>query len=130
MSLSPSLAWGLGSTRTDSGVFWMIYGPDGTIATFDRKTNKLIRYELEPEDRSGKLRNPAYAMLEDHESTMWFGTGATGLLKFDREHRRFINYNNRPGDSESLADTRVITLFEDAKKIFGPGSTRQNQTFS
>jgi signal transduction histidine kinase/ligand-binding sensor domain-containing protein len=98
------------------GVFWLIYGSDGSIATFDRKTNKLIRYELVPEHRSDKLRNPAYTMLEDHDGTMWFGTGATGLLKFDREHRRFISYNNRPGDSESLADTRVITLFEDREE--------------
>jgi hypothetical protein len=28
------------------GVFWVIYGPLGQIATLDRKTNRLTRYEL------------------------------------------------------------------------------------
>ena len=111
------------------GVFWLIYGSDGSIATFDRKTNKLIRYELVPEHPSGKSRNPAYTMLEDQEGTMWFGTGATGLLKFDREHRRFVSYNNRPGDSESLADTRVITLFEDREENIWVGLHQAEPNF-
>src|SRR6202167_6454679 len=29
------------------GVFWIIYGPDGSIATFDPKTNKLTRYRFD-----------------------------------------------------------------------------------
>ena len=98
------------------GVFWIIYGPDGSIATFDPKTNKLTRYGFESRDPESNVKNPAYALLEDHEGTMWFGTAARGLLKFDREHRRFISYHNLPGDSDSLLDNRVIALFEDREK--------------
>jgi ligand-binding sensor domain-containing protein/signal transduction histidine kinase len=98
------------------GVFWIVYGPDGTIATFDPKTNKLSRYGFDSRDPERNLKNPAYALLEDHEGTMWFGTAVRGLLKFDREHRRFISYRNLPGDSDSLADNRVIALFEDREK--------------
>ncbi len=98
------------------GVFWIIYGPDGSIATFDRKTNKLTRYGFDSRGPESNLKNPAYAMLEDHEGTMWFGTAVRGLLKFDREHRRFISYHNLPGDSDSLVDNRVIALFEDREK--------------
>jgi PAS domain S-box-containing protein len=47
---------------------------------------------------------------------MWFGTAVRGLLKFDREHRRFISYHNLPGDSDSLLDNRVIALFEDREE--------------
>jgi len=79
------------------GVFWIIYGPDGHIATFDRKTSKLTRYGFDSSGTESKLKNPAYALLEDDEGTMWFGTAVLGLLKFDREHRRFISYHNRPG---------------------------------
>jgi ligand-binding sensor domain-containing protein len=98
------------------GVFWIIYGPDGSIATFDPKTNKLTRYGFDSRDPESNLKNPAYALLEDHEGTMWFGTAVRGLLKFDREHRRFISYHNLPGDSDSLLDNRVIALFEDREK--------------
>jgi len=98
------------------GVFWMVYGPDGSIATFDPKTNKLTRYGFESRGPESNLKNPAYALLEDHEGTMWFGTAVRGLLKFDREHRRFISYHNLPDDSDSLVDNRVIALFEDREK--------------
>lgn len=98
------------------GVFWIVYGPDGSIATFDPKTNKLTRYGFDSRGPESNLTNPAYALLEDHEGTMWFGTAVRGLLKFDREHRRFISYHNLPGDSDSLADNRVIALFEDREK--------------
>jgi PAS domain S-box-containing protein len=98
------------------GVFWVVYGPDGSIATFDLKTNKLTRYGFDSRGPESNLKNPAYALLEDHEGTMWFGTAVRGLLKFDREHRRFISYHHLPGDSESLLDNRVIALFEDREK--------------
>jgi PAS domain S-box-containing protein len=98
------------------GVFWIIYGPDGHIATFDRKTNKLTQYGFDLSGSDSDLKNPAYALLEDDKGTMWFGTAVLGLLKFDREHRRFISYHNRRGDSDTLADNRVITLFEDREK--------------
>jgi PAS domain S-box-containing protein len=98
------------------GVFWIIYGPDGSIATFDPKTNKLTRYGFDSRGPESNLKNPAYALLEDDEGTMWFGTAVRGLLKFDREHRRFISYHHLPGDSDSLVDNRVIALFEDREK--------------
>src|ERR1700722_903190 len=98
------------------GVFWIVYGPDGSIATFDPKTNKLTRYGFDSRGPESNLKNPAYALLEDHDGTMWFGTAVRGLLKFDREHRRFISYHHLPGDSDSLVDNRVIALFEDREK--------------
>ena len=94
------------------GVFWIIYGSNGQIATFDRSTNKLIRYKLESGNELGNRINRAYAMLEDQQGAMWFGTGA-GLLKFDRAHRRFISYSHRPYDRNSLAGSRVTALFQD-----------------
>ena len=98
------------------GVFWIIYGPDGSIATFDPKTSKLTRCGFDSVGPESNLKNPAYALMEDHEGTMWFGTAVRGLLKFDREHRRFISYHHLPGDPDSLIDNRVIALFEDREK--------------
>src|SRR5215469_3587202 len=111
------------------GVFWIVYGLDGLPAIFDRKTDKMTRYEFEPRDRPGKSRNRVYAMIEDHEGNMWFGTEAAGLLKYDREHRRFISYNQRPGDNTSLADTRVTTLFEDSEGSIWVGLHQKEPDF-
>jgi ligand-binding sensor domain-containing protein len=96
-----------------SGLFWLIHSADGLLATFDRKANTLTTYSFSREGRAGISKFPTYAMLEDSEGTMWFATGGAGLLKFDRVHRRFVSYNNHPGDTDSLADTRVNTLLED-----------------
>lgn len=94
------------------GVFWVIYGSDGRIATLDRSTNKLTRYEFDWGSGQERLNHQAYALLEDHDGTMWFGTAA-GLLKFDRQQRRFVNYHHQPYDPDSLAANRVNGLFED-----------------
>ena len=114
---------GLWFHEDQSGVFWIIYGSDGQIATFDRSANKLIHYKLDWMNGLGNRINQAYAMLEDQQGTMWFGTGA-GLLKFDREHRRFISYSHRPYDPTSLAGNRVMALFQDSEGNFGPACTR------
>ncbi len=103
---------GLWFHEDQAGVFWVIYGSDGQIATLDRSTNKLIRYKLDWMNGLGNRINQAYTMLEDQQGTMWFGTGA-GLLKFDQEHRRFISYSHRPYDPNSLAGNRVMALFQD-----------------
>lgn len=94
------------------GVFWVIYGPLGQIATLDRKTNRLTRYEYEWKTGPAQV-NQAHCMLEDSDGAMWFGTAAAGLMKFDRPNRRFISYRHDPADPESIGDNSVISLFED-----------------
>jgi ligand-binding sensor domain-containing protein len=59
------------------GVFWVIYGSLGQIATVDRKTERLTRYEFEWKNGGAQV-NQAYSMLEDSDGTMWFGTAAAG----------------------------------------------------
>ena len=52
-------------------------------------------------------------MLEDRQGNLWLATQGSGLVKFDREHRRFIRYVYKAGDSDGLAEDRLTTLFED-----------------
>jgi ligand-binding sensor domain-containing protein/two-component sensor histidine kinase len=93
------------------GVFWVICGSLGQIATLDRKTNRLTRYEYEWKVELAQA-NQAYSMLEDSDGTMWFGTAA-GLMKFDRRNRCFIVYRHDPDDTETIGENRVAALFED-----------------
>ena len=93
------------------GVFWVIYGSLGYIATLDRKTNRLTRYEYEWKTGPAQA-NQAYSMLEDSNGTMWFGTAAAGLMKFDRQNHCFISYRHDSADPETIGDNHVIALFE------------------
>ena len=111
-----------------SGVFWIIYGSSGEVATFDRSANQLIRYRLDWNNELEHRMNQAYTMLEDRQGTMWFGTGA-GLLKFDREHRRFISYRHRPYDPNSLTGNRVIALFQDREGNIWTGMNEVEPNF-
>jgi signal transduction histidine kinase/ligand-binding sensor domain-containing protein len=94
------------------GVFWVIYGSLGYIATLDRKTNRLTRIDYEWKVEPSK-ENQAYSMLEDSDGTMWFGTASAGLMRFDRKNRCFISYRRDPTDTQTIGDNRVIALLED-----------------
>ena len=96
-----------------SGVFWIIYGSGNGLAVFDRATKTLTRYSFYEQDRTETALTGVYAILEDRDGTIWFGTMGAGLLKFDRARQSVIRYQTHPGDLESLAENRVISLFED-----------------
>ena len=94
------------------GVFWIFNHSRNALAVFDRKTNTLTRYSFY------KGEPPASAfgitsVLEDRNDTLWLTTYGAGLLKFDREHWRFIRYRNNPADPESLPQNSVISVFAD-----------------
>ena len=95
------------------GVFWVFNGDDGVPGILDRKSGQITRFQFNSDARQNGKRNRIYAMLEDHNGNMWFGSSDSGVLEFDRNHRRLVSYSNHPGDSDSLADNRILTLFED-----------------
>src|SRR6266481_3999540 len=103
------------------GVFWIIYGSGGGLAVYDRKTNRLTRYSFYEREAPSTSLTGVYAILEDHDGTVWLGTMGAGLLKFGRAHRRFIRYRSSAGDPESLAENRVIGLFEDREGTIWAG---------
>lgn len=97
------------------GVFWILYNPnggDGGLAVFDRNENRVTRYDFDETSPSAALTG-VYDMLESADGTLWFASMGSGLLRFDRHQGRFIRYRNDPRDPESLAEDRLITLFED-----------------
>jgi signal transduction histidine kinase/ligand-binding sensor domain-containing protein len=97
------------------GVFWVVYGSQGQLATLDRKTQRLTRYEYDWKTGPAQA-NQLYSMLEDSSGTMWFCTAAAGLMKFDRRNSRFVSYRHDPADADTISDNRVNTLFEDREE--------------
>jgi len=94
---------------------------------FDRKTNLLTQYSFQERD----LPSTALAIraaLEDRDGTLWLATHGAGLLKFDREGRRFIRYSNNAADPESLAQNSVISLFADREGSIWAGLGRLGLT--
>jgi ligand-binding sensor domain-containing protein len=96
-----------------NGVFWIFHASGSGLATFDRKTQTLTHYTF---DDRGKFRDPhiaIFAMIEDRNGVLWFGTAGSGLVKMDREQNRFVRYRNYANDPQSLAMDNLVALFED-----------------
>jgi signal transduction histidine kinase/ligand-binding sensor domain-containing protein len=130
---SPEPALGFSFYEDRFGMFWLYHASTSVIAVFDPKTNTLTQYSF----YEGKSPNPVLTgintMLEDRNGTLWLGTNGAGLLKFDREGRRFIAYRNNPVDPESIGQDSVISLFEDREGnlwagLGGMGLTRISTT--
>ena len=95
------------------GMIWIVHVTGAGLAIFDRKTNTLTHYSFHKGHLSDALPTGAMAMTEDRDGTLWFGTLGNGLLKFDREGRKFIRYRNDPTNPNSLGEDNVATLFQD-----------------
>ena len=125
----PSLAkllgarWGYSFYEDRFGTFWIFNVSGNPLAVLDRKTNMLTQYSFHNE----KLPATAFAIravCEDHDGTLWLATHDAGLLKFDREHRKFVRYHNNPGDPQSLPENSVISLFADREGSIWAGLGR------
>jgi signal transduction histidine kinase/ligand-binding sensor domain-containing protein len=105
------------------GTFWIFNVSGNPLAVFDRKTNTLTYYSLHNET----LPATAFAIravCEDRKGNLWLATTGAGLLKFDREHRRFVRYHNNPADAQSLPENSVTSLFADREGSIWAGLGR------
>lgn len=125
----PNSGIGVGFHEDRFGVFWIFYGVDALPAILNPESGQITRFRFNPDPHPDPTTSRVYAMLEDRKGDMWFGTAGNGVLKFDREHRRFIAYGNRAGDVDSLADNRVTTLFEDREGTIWVGLHRAEPNF-
>lgn len=99
-----------------AGVFWIVYGSGNGLAQYDRASNTLTRYAVQGGQAGGSGLTGIYAILEDHDGTIWLGTMGEGLLRYDRQRNAFTAYLHDPGNIETLAENRVIALFEDTQQ--------------
>jgi signal transduction histidine kinase/ligand-binding sensor domain-containing protein len=116
-----------------SGTFWIYQNTDKALGMFDRKTNVLTYFSLYEKHASRAAFTGVRSMLEDRNGNIWIGTTGAGLLKFDREHRRFVRYRKIPGDPDSIGQDTVVKLYEDREGniwagLGGVGVTRFTPT--
>jgi ligand-binding sensor domain-containing protein len=99
------------------GTFW-IYQSSGTpLAEFDRKSNTLTKFSFNDGNQTGGIPTGVTAMIEDQNGTLWLGTIGAGLLKLDREHKRFVRYRNNIADTESIGEDSIGALALDGEGI-------------
>jgi signal transduction histidine kinase/streptogramin lyase len=96
-----------------AGTFWIYNQTGNGLATFDRKTNRLVQYSFYPKDPQPGGYTGLFSMLEDRQGNLWIGSPALGLLRLDPQRRCFVRYRHDPADPNSVAEEHVIALTED-----------------
>ena len=96
-----------------AGTFWIYNQTGNGLATFDRKTNRVVQYSFYPEDPPPGGYTGIFSMLEDRQGNLWIGSPALGLLRLDPQRRAFVRYRHDPADPNSVADDHVIAMAED-----------------
>lgn len=95
-----------------------------SIASADNGKTKFEKLSLQ----QGVSHNLTYAMIQDKQGFMWFGT-MFGLVKYDGD--RYTVYRHNPDDSTSISFDDIISLFQDSKGniwvgTWGGGLNRYN----
>jgi ligand-binding sensor domain-containing protein len=96
-----------------SGTFWIYYQNGNGLATFDKKTNRVVQYSFYPKDPPSGGQTGVVSMLEDRHGNLWIGSRGLGLLRLDPQRRCFVRYRHDLADPNSVAEDNVIALTED-----------------
>ncbi|NGP77380.1 hypothetical protein G3570_12095 [Balneolaceae bacterium YR4-1] len=113
------------------GTLWI--GTHGGLNRYDKKSGTFTRYLHDPEDPTSLSNNQVRTLYEDAEGTLWIGTGSPnltetpgaggGLNRFHPETQTFTQYLHDPGDSTSLINNKIMSLYEDSRGTFWVGTS-------
>jgi len=104
-------------------------GTAGGLSVFDAQSKLIANYKNDPKDTTSLSLNFVQIVGEDKHGDIWIGTFGGGLNKlvpsassgqnlseaagFNRESRTFTRFREVPGDTTSLTQNFVTTIYED-----------------
>ena len=91
------------------------------LSRINLRTSKIRHYQYQEDDSCGLPINNIWAIYEDGNGVMWFGTLGAGLLQYDEANDCFIQFSHHPQDPHSISDQYVTTLLEDGQNRFWIG---------
>jgi ligand-binding sensor domain-containing protein len=96
-----------------AGTFWIYNQTCSGLATFDKKTNRVVRYSFYPQDPLPGGYTGVSSMLADRNGNLWIGSPALGVLRLDPQRRCLVRYRHEAADPDSMAEDHVIALTGD-----------------
>lgn len=96
-------------------------GTTGGLSVFDAQSKLIANYKNDPKDTTSLSLNFVQIVGEDKHGDIWVGTFGGGLNKlvlseaaeFNRESRAFTRFREVAGDTTSLTQNFVTTIYED-----------------
>ena len=75
----------------------------GGLASLNKTTGKITRYQNNPADPNSLSNNNVTAIYEDNQNNLWIGTIGDGLNSLNRESGKFTHYAYNPLHPEKLS---------------------------
>ncbi len=94
-----------------SGELWLATGNNG-IARYNPSTNNFNTYLHTKEGRNVIVGT----LYQDASQGIWLGFSPAGVARIDRYASAILNYQNEPGNDNSLSNTDVTSIAEDKAK--------------
>lgn len=102
-----------GMCMDDEGYLWM--GTDGDGIYKRQLDGEIVKY-YRADGRKGSLTsNNILCGYKDHTNTLWFGSYANGLFRYNKKTDSFTNFTHKANDPASLCLNDVRTIIEDSK---------------
>ncbi|MEA3288215.1 MAG: two-component regulator propeller domain-containing protein [Candidatus Marinimicrobia bacterium] len=104
------------------GILWV-----GTVlaglSEIDPETGSRLKLYYNDESRSDWLSGPTiYSLLESSDGSIWIGTEANGLNRYNRRSNNFTTYRLDKDDPNSLSGNLIYVLFEDDAGVLWIGT--------
>ena len=130
--LSASFVYSI--VQDDEGYMWF-----GTLDGLNRFDGfDFTVFAPDPEDPNSISDESIRAMISDSSGTLWIGTDAGGLSRYDRATQSFRNFTHDPQNPDSISDNRVRSVYEDSAGTIWVGTdgsgldrfSRDTETFT
>jgi ligand-binding sensor domain-containing protein/signal transduction histidine kinase len=105
-----------------SGVLWVTSPFGNGLSSLDVKTGSFTRYSFHAEELGSQSVVGVNRVFEDSDGGIWVCTVDMGLLKFDRDRKRFLRYARDAGNPNTLPHDTVQTIFEDVEGVIWVGT--------
>ena len=104
--------------QDQDGFMW--FGTQDGLNRYDGFEFKVFVHQ--PEDPLSISDESTRTMILDSSGTLWAGTDAGGLSRFNRASETFTNYLHDPSNPQSIANNRVRVIYEDSRGEFWVGT--------
>ena len=116
------------------GPFWPAVGGcnlESGVSALDVKTGTIYTLFLSRGGTWWPIPSPKWNLYEDRDGVLWLCTMDWGLLKLDRERRRFVQIQpSSPRTRTVCTTTRYSRLFEDREGAMWVGTQSGSSPFS
>ena len=105
-------------TQDHEGYMW--FGTQEGLNCFDGY--RFTVFSHDPADPSSLSDETVRTVVVDRQGTLWVGTDAGGLSRFNKQSGTFTNYLHDPANEKSIASNSVRIIYEDPAGVLWIGT--------